>query len=169
MSDAGGGSAASAPDAGGSPGTSTLAPGSSTQDAQQDNEVVVVPGSTSGGAPQESVNVKRPAPVFHVGGGEYDVPEATKNAVASFVVPAGFQQEGAREDSFLFSLGNYYVPVGVVSRTSAENKAWFRCQVGGCIKDGKTIPCPKGHKSNVNKHLKDSHQLRGGQGKSREQ
>ncbi|CAN0272722.1 unnamed protein product [Pylaiella littoralis] len=69
MSDAGGGSAASAPDAGGSPGTSTLAPGSSTQDAQQDNEVVVVPGSTSGGAPQESVNVKRPAPVFHVGGG----------------------------------------------------------------------------------------------------
>ncbi|CAB1115499.1 unnamed protein product [Ectocarpus sp. CCAP 1310/34] len=104
MSDASGGSAASAPDAGGSPGTSTLAPGSSTQDAQQDNEVVVVPGSTSGGAPQQSVNVKRPPPVFRASGGEYDVPEATKNAVASFVVPAGFQQEGAREDSFMYSL-----------------------------------------------------------------
>lgn len=70
MSDASDGSAASAPDAGDSPGTSTLAAGSSTQDAQQDNEVVVVPGSTSGGAPQKSVNVKRPAPVFRVVSGE---------------------------------------------------------------------------------------------------
>ncbi|CAB1120118.1 unnamed protein product [Ectocarpus sp. CCAP 1310/34] len=57
MSDASGGSAASAPDADGSPGTSTLAPCSSTQDAQQDNEVVVVPGSTSGGAPQQFIIV----------------------------------------------------------------------------------------------------------------
>ena len=37
MRDASGGSAASAPDAGGSPGTSTLAPGSPQQDAKQDD------------------------------------------------------------------------------------------------------------------------------------
>ena len=163
-----GGSNAS-PGAGDSPGTGP-APGSSPQDAQQD-EVVVVAGSTSGGAPQQSVNLKRPAPIFDSKGEEYVVPEATKNPIESFVVPDGFQQEGSREDSFLFSLGNYCSPTGVVSKTSAENKAWFRCQVGTCIKlkGGKIIPCQKGNKSNVNKHLHEEHQLHGSSGKKRKQ
>ncbi|CAN0267242.1 unnamed protein product, partial [Ectocarpus sp. 4 AP-2014] len=169
MSDASGGSAAPAPapDAGG-----LTAPGSSPQqDAPQDNEVVVVPGSTSGaGAPQQSVNTKRPAPIFLVkGGDEYVVPEATKNAISSYAVPEGFQQEGAREDSFMFSLGIYCVPIGVVRRSSAENKAFFKCMVGACIKSGKTVPCKKGNKSNVNKHFREKHDLRGCLGKEREE
>ena len=99
MSDTSSGSAAS-------PGTGGPAQGSPPQEAA-DDEAVIVTGSTSGGDSQLSVKLVKPAPICDLNGMEFVVPEVTKNAIDSFVVPDGFQQEGAREDSFLFSLGNY--------------------------------------------------------------
>ena len=102
MSDASSGSAAS-------PGAGGPAPGSPQQEEAADDEAVIVTGSTSGGDSQLSVKLVKPAPIYHLNGVEFVVQEVTKNAIESFVVPDGFQQEGAPEDSFLFSLGNYCV------------------------------------------------------------
>lgn len=111
---------------------------------------------------------KQPAPIYDEQGDEFDVPQVTIDAIESFQVPGGFQQQGSREESFLFSLGNYYEAVGVVSKNSAAFKAFYKCQVGTCRLGKKTIPCAKGSRSNVNKHHREVHKLRGSKGQTRQ-
>ena len=91
MSDVAGSSNASS-DAGG-----PAAGASSQQEEKQEDEVVA--GSTGGGA-SHSVRTKVPAPIFDQHGAEYVVPQPTIDAIESFVPPAGFKREGAREDFF---------------------------------------------------------------------
>ena len=159
MSDAAG-SATGSPEAGG-----PEAGASSHQEAEEKQaEEVEVVGSADGGA-SHPVRTKVPAPIFDQHGAEYSVPQVTVDAIESYVVPPGFQQEGAREEFFLCSLGNYIVPSGV-DRNSASFNPTFRCQLGKCrtMKGGKIIPCTKGHKSNVNKHFRNIHKLWGSNG-----
>jgi len=96
------------------------------------------------------------------------VPAVTIAAIQAFVPPTGYKREGAREDSYLFSCGNYYTPTGV-AKTSAQFKALFKCQLGSCRSNSKAKPisCIRGNKSNVNKHVKQVHKLQGSVGAAR--
>ena len=67
------------------------------QSTEQEDEVVV----STAGASQQPVSTRAPAPIFDNNGADYDVPQETIDAIESFVVPSGYQREGAREESFL--------------------------------------------------------------------
>ena len=55
-----------------------------------------------------------PAKVYNSTTGDlYDVSADTIAAINGFEAPSGFQEEGSREQSFLYSLGNYIKPIGV--------------------------------------------------------
>ena len=59
------------------------------------------------GPPSTLAREIEPAKVFNSEKGtDYDVPDTTIAAVEAFKVPDRFQQEGSREDSLLYSLGN---------------------------------------------------------------
>ena len=83
--------------------------GASTQDTPEpapEPEVIEV-------APGKTVAVITPKLVYKILGDTqqvYDVPAETAKAVDDFVVPRGYRREGAREASFMYSLGVYCVP-----------------------------------------------------------
>lgn len=148
-------------------GSSTASFDAGASPAQEEEEQEVIEVATEGGASNPTaVRIKTPAAIYRENHGEYDVPQATIDAIESFKVPDGFQREGAREDSFLYSLGNYYTPV---EKSSKNYTAHYKCQVGACRTSKKTIPCKNGARSNVNKHLRDLHHLRGAKGDVRSQ
>lgn len=74
------------------------------------------------------MRVKEPAPIYDKHGAEFELPQVTITAIEWFKVPDGFQQEGAREDSFMYSLGNYYTPADLVNKSSRFT-AFYKCQL----------------------------------------
>ena len=126
MSEAAGSSTAH-PEAG-----ATTSPGVAAPSQQEEKENEVLDVSTEGGASTtQAVRTKQPAPIYDKNGAEYNVPQVTIDAIESFTVPVGFQQVGAREDSFLYSLGNYYATANV-AKSSEDFSAHYKCQVGAC-------------------------------------
>ena len=78
-----------------------------------------------------AVCIVEPAKIFDVRtGAEFAVPQAVIDAIESFKVPADFQQEGPREDSFMYSLGNYVKPKPTYLNKdgSKDTTAEFYCQ-----------------------------------------
>lgn len=64
------------------------------------------------GRKSQAMPVLKPAHVYHSTiGQEYGIPEATIAASNGCNVHEGFQQEGNREGSFIYSMGNYIEPV----------------------------------------------------------
>lgn len=89
---------------------------------------------------------------------EYTVPEEIRDAVDSFQPPAGYECVGDREQSFIYSIGNYVQPIDL---DSPAKPAYF-CQGSlKCRKYRHQIPCTRGSRSNVNKHLQHIHHIRG--------
>ncbi|CAM9557121.1 unnamed protein product, partial [Ascophyllum nodosum] len=105
-----------------------------------------------------------PAKVYNSTTGDlYDVSADTIAAINGFEAPSGFQEEGSREQSFLYSLGNYIKPIGVEEGGQYTGK--FFCQVTkACRSANKIVPCKQGKRSNVNKHMLNKHSLRGQKG-----
>ena len=59
-------------------------------------------------AEKKAVPAILPAPVYNsITGDVYELPAETIKAVDGFPVPAGFRREGAREASFMYSIGVY--------------------------------------------------------------
>ena len=86
---------------------------SSSQDAAGQQPEVIGVETEEGGASNKAkaVYVVESAMIFDVRtGAEFAVRHAVIDAIESFKVPTDFQQEGAREDSFTYSLGNYVKP-----------------------------------------------------------
>eukprot|EP00904_Undaria_pinnatifida_P010168 jgi/Undpi1/6281/HiC_scaffold_20.g08765.m1 len=103
QADSGSSSAASNDDAG----------ACSSQDAAGQQAEVIEVETEEGGASNKAkaVCAVEPAKIFDVRTGvEFAVPQAVIDAIDPFKVPADYQQEGAREDSFMYSLGNYVQP-----------------------------------------------------------
>ena len=99
----------------------------------------------------------------HVSHHNNDVSADTIAAINGFEAPSGFQEEGSREQSFLYSLGNYIKPIGVEEGGQYTGK--FFCQVTkACRSANKIVPCKQGKRSNVNKHMLNKHSLRGQKG-----
>ena len=101
----------------------------------------------------------RSAPIFMSDTGlEYTVPQEISDAVDSFQPPAGYECVGDPEQSFIYSVGNYVQPIDADS----PSKPTYFCQGSAkCRKYRHQIPCTRGSRSNVNKHLQHVHQLRG--------
>ncbi|CAB1099071.1 unnamed protein product [Ectocarpus sp. CCAP 1310/34] len=149
MSETAGGSAAS------SAAASSVAGAGAGTDAPSEDVVEV-----SAGVDSAAVRLKQPAPIYTKSGDDFVVPQVTIDSIESFKAKDEYQREGAREDSFLYSLGNYAAPV----EKSGKWIGYYKCQVGKCRTSTKTTPCPKGSKSNVNKHFREVHQLVGAKG-----
>lgn len=99
-------------------------------------------------------------------GAVYELPSEIIAAIEAFKAPEGFEVEGTRETSFLYSLGIYIKPIGL--RPGQKYRGQFFCKASSsCRRDKKMIPCANGDRSNVNKHLLKSHGLRGESGAKR--
>lgn len=108
-----------------------------------------------------AVPAAKPAEIYSTSTGTlYEVPPDTNAAVDGFRAPEGFQQEGSRDQSFLYSLGTYVKPVGREEGVSYTAK-YFCLASDGCRKAGRVIPCKNGARTNVNKHMIKCHLLRG--------
>ena len=95
--------------------------GASTQDGPEpvsEPEVIEV-------APGKTVAVITPKLVYQINGETkhvYDVPAETTKAIDDFVVPEHYRREGAREASFMHSLGAY-----CVSADKNNSSAVYHC------------------------------------------
>ena len=109
-------------------------------------------------AEKKAVPVISPAPVFNSRTGDvYEVPAETIKTVDAFTVPAGFRRVGARELSFMYSIGVYVEPID-------ENTApckYFCLASTSCRQQKTVIPCKGRDRANVNKHLKKHHEMQG--------
>ena len=103
----------------------------------------------------EGVPVIKPALVYTKEGDIVEVAETVVEAVDGFRVPDGFVRKGAREDSYMYSLGVY-----CEKRDSIDHK-YFCLADSVCRRAKKAIPCKKGDRSNVNTHLKAKHNMQG--------
>ena len=103
----------------------------------------------------EGVPVIKPALVYTKEGDIVEVAETVVEAVDGFRVPDGFVSKGAREDSYMYSLGVY-----CEKRDSIDHK-YFCLADSVCRRAKKAIPCKKGDRSNVNTHLKAKHNMQG--------
>lgn len=103
------------------------------------------------------VRLLEAAPVYRTNGNEYTVPPETIAAIESFRAPDGYRQSGSREDSYMYSVGNFTKPVDSKNKTGK-----FHCQASkSCRINQKTIACKNMSRSNVNKHMKEVHGLVG--------
>ena len=100
------------PDSGSSPAPTDNAGASCSQHAARQKAEVIKGETEEGGASNKAkaVCVVEPVEIFDVKIGEFAMPQAVIDAIELFKVPADFQHEGAREDSFMYSLGNYVKP-----------------------------------------------------------
>lgn len=99
-----------------------------------------------------------PAPVYNsVTNTEYEVPAETLQAVDDFVVPNGYRREGARESSFMYSLGVYVEPIDSKSKACK----YFCLASAPCRSKKQVVPCTGRDRANVNKHLKRYHNMAG--------
>ena len=109
--------------------------GASSSQNAAGQQAEVIEGETEEGGASNKVKafcVVEPAKSFDVRPGtEFAVPQAVIDAIESFKVPADFQQEGAREDSFMYSLGNYVKPKPTYLNKdgSKSTTAKFYCQL----------------------------------------
>lgn len=110
--------------------------------------------------------IQRPSAPVYVSetGLEYVVPQEVREAVDAFRAPDGYECAGDREQSFIYSVGNYVQPIDT---TSALKPTYF-CQCSAQCREAKhQIPCTRGSRSNVNKHLQNVHGIRGSVGQAR--
>eukprot|EP00904_Undaria_pinnatifida_P012849 jgi/Undpi1/8695/HiC_scaffold_25.g11160.m1 len=134
-------------DSGSSAASTDDAGASFSQDASGQQAEVIEVETEEGGASNmaKAVCVVEPAKIFDVRtGAAFAVPQAVIDAIESFKVPADFQQEGAREDSFMYSLGNYAKPKPTyLNKDSSKNTtAEFHCQASTASRRSKKmIPC----------------------------
>ena len=125
--------------------------GGEAENAEGTREVEVVDdGSTGGGVP-----VVKPALLYTKQGDVVEAAEKVEEAVDRFRVPDGFVRKGAREDSYMYSLGVY------CESTDGKGHKVFCLASTECRRNKKVIPCTKGDRSNVNTHLKAKHNMQG--------
>lgn len=110
-----------------------------------------------GGSP-EDVPVVEPALVYNKQGEVHELEENVVKAVDGFKVPDGYARKGARDGSFMYSLGVY------AEAMEGENHKYFCLASGACRRSRKVIPCKRGDRSNVNTHHRSAHGLQGKSG-----
>lgn len=141
------------------PGSSTAAAADPTSSSSQ--EGVGGEAGNHEGTPEveevagAGVPVIRPALVYNKQGDVVEVPEKVVQAVDGFRVPDGFVRKGAREQSYMYSLGVY------CEKTGSKDHKFFCCAGSDCRRINKSIPCKNGDRSNVNTHLKSKHDMQG--------
>lgn len=113
-------------------------------------------GGDRGGA--EDAPVIEPALVYNKEGGVVELEADIIKAVDSFRVPDGFVRKGARDGSFMYSLGVY------AEALEGESHKYFCLASGACRRSRKVIPCKRGDRSNVNTHHRSAHGLQGRSG-----
>ena len=112
----------------------------------------------SSASPHPVVEVKKPKPVFTTAGSLYEVPPDVVQAVDNFSTPEGFHRDGSRERSFMYSVGVFCKPHDTGGNVSPR----YYCLANKICRSTKNfIPCAKGDRGNVNKHLKKAHKLVG--------
>ena len=95
-----------------------------------------------------------PKSVFTRSGTVYQVPDATTKAVDDFEAPSGYRRDGARESSFMYSLGFFLRPLD----TKDPECKYFYLADAKCRSAKTAIPCRSGDRGNVNKHHKKNHE-----------
>ncbi|CAN0260684.1 unnamed protein product [Pylaiella littoralis] len=138
------------------PGSPTAATADPTTPSSQEG----VGGETGNheGTPEvagASVPVIRPALVYNKQGDVVEVLETVVQAVDAFRVPDDFVRKGAREQSYMYSLGVY------CEKPGSKDHKFFCLASADCRRIKKSIPCRNGDRSNVNTHLKSKHNMQG--------
>lgn len=106
------------------------------------------------------VEVMKPAAVYSIkDGSEITLPTETVKAVDDFIVPTGYRREGSRAKSFMYSLGVYVKPV---DPTDSAHK-YFCLASPSCRQSKRIVKCSSGDRSNVNTHIKKTHDMCGAQ------
>ena len=129
------------------------------QEQQQEEEEEEQPDAGTSSFRRKIAAPSSSAAIFESDTGlEYTVPPEIRDAVDCFQPPAGYECVGDREQSFIYSVGNYVQPIDL---DSPSKPAYF-CQGSfKCRKYKHQIPCTRGSRSNVNKHLQHIHHIRG--------
>lgn len=126
------------------PGSPTAATADPTTPSSQEG----VGGETGNheGTPEvagASVPVIRPALVYNKQGDVVEVLETVVQAVDAFRVPDDFVRKGAREQSYMYSLGVY------CEKPGSKDHKFFCLASADCRRIKKSIPCRNGDRSQV--------------------
>eukprot|EP00752_Nemacystus_decipiens_P010971 g9750.t1 len=108
-----------------------------------------------GGGTAHDAPVIDPALVYNRQGEVVEVDADVVKAVDGFAVPDGYVRKGARDGSFMYSLGAY------IEAVEGESHKYFCLASGACRRSRKVIPCKRGDRSNVNTHHRSAHGLQG--------
>lgn len=122
-------------------------------EVERDTRDVEVVGGGEG--TEDAPPVIEPALVYNKQGEVVELEADVVEAVDSFKVPDGYVRKGARDGSFMYSLGVYAEAV------EGESHKYFCLASGACRRSRKVIPCKRGDRSNVNTHHRSAHGLQG--------
>eukprot|EP00903_Cladosiphon_okamuranus_P010518 g9948.t1 len=119
------------------------------------SDVEAVGGGGGATTASEDAPAIEPALVYNKQGEVVELEADVVEAVDGFKVPAGYVRKGARDGSFMYSLGVY------AEAQEGENHKYFCLASGSCRRRRKVIPCKRGDRSNVNTHHRSAHGLQG--------
>lgn len=109
-------------------------------------------------AAEDAPVIEQPALVYNKQGQVVELEADVVKAVGGFKAPDGYVRKGARDGSFMYSLGVY------AEALEGDNHKYFCLASGTCRRSKKMIPCKRGDRSNVNTHHRSAHGLQGKSG-----